>query len=53
MRENPVKRPIMPPTLEILSEKDIRALLVIYTGIIDLLSLCLKLTLVMMKSFDS
>ena len=50
-----MKRPIMPPTQEILSEKDIRALLVIYTGqgIIDLLSRCLKLTLVMMKSFDS
>ena len=29
MSEKPVKRPIMPPTQEILSEKDIRALLVI------------------------
>ena len=33
MTEKPVKRPIMPPTQEILSEIDILASLVIWTGV--------------------
>ena len=33
MTEKPVKRPIMPPTQEILSEMDILASLVIWTGV--------------------
>ena len=55
MRENPVKRPIIPPTQEILSENDIRALLVIckYSLVLIDISLYFYDTLVMMKSFGS